>query len=47
MRFARWRFAAGGAEALHHESPAAYEQFLKEQQAFWNGIVSRANITVD
>jgi tripartite-type tricarboxylate transporter receptor subunit TctC len=41
------RFAAGGAEPLHHESPAAFEKFLKEQQAFWIGIVKRANITIE
>jgi len=41
------RFAAGGAEPLHHESPAAFEKFLKEQQAFWIGIVKRANITAE
>ena len=34
-------------EPLHHESPAAFEKFLREQQAFWIGIVKRANITAE
>ena len=41
------RFAAGGAEPLPHESPAAFEKFLRDQQAFWIGIVKRANITAE
>lgn len=41
------RFAAGGADALHHESPAAFERFLKEEMAFWGGLAKRLNITAE